>query len=389
MLAQEHREAPGSVWATEAGGVASGSKGSLHFGLDARMFTESRDGAGPASYDRETIDIQGADRTGSFSYVSYARYRGFLTLDTPLGRLRAAREAPHWGPGLFTNLMFNQDAIPFHQFSFQTGIGPFSVTSLYGDLLVGGEQVGGTEKRLYAHRYEWRMATWLTAGVSEQILLVDVDKPYLFVPIFPLFIAKSFMQENSNNGSIAWDLAWRWRDKAMLYGEFLLDDLESPSSLFTKNYRQDKWAFMSGMHFATDWREARLGLVAEYSRVEPWVYTHFDDFPAQAANLSVPLGNPLGPNSQAVLFKAYGRFPYGLYAGLKVAWTWKGADSGSGIFDPYLGQDHHQPKYFIQGVDPDFSVNPSLAYNWRFLNASLSVEAGSGFRSAARLAVIY
>jgi hypothetical protein len=48
----------------------------------------------------------------------------------------------------------------------------------------------------------------------------------------------------------------------------------------------------------------------EYCRVEPWVYTHFYGGSHRMDNFNVPLGAPLGPNSDLLVFSCETRlFP--------------------------------------------------------------------------------
>lgn len=389
--AEEYRNVGQDVFATEAGFITAGHKGPVSFYLDARAFSENADDRDWVSYDGESVDVQKADVTGSASYLSYSRYRGNLSLDLPYGRLVAARDAVQWGPALMGSLVFNQAAIPFNQYTFTTHLGPVTVHTLYGDLLAGPASRISPDKHLYAHRYELRLGRNLLLGVSEQLILVEINKPYLFVPIFPLFIAKGFMHEDSNNGNIALDAAWRVPGVAMFYAEFLLDDMESPSSLFLKDYSQNKWAALGGAHWARDLGADQMGVIAEACRIEPWVYTHFKDFPSQASNLDRPIGNPLGPNVLDVRLRAYYRRAGGLYAGLTAAATWKGTGPGSDVNDTtYTASMGLMPKRYLEGAgDPDLSVEPSLSYGWKWLRLEGAWALGRESRGYARLMASY
>lgn len=389
----EYRHLEGDVWATEAGILVGGHKGPVSFGLDARLFTEATGDASRGSYDREDVDVQDDDLTGSVSYSSFSRYRGNLNLDTPFGRFTAARDAVHWGPGIFNNLVFHQDAVPFHQVLFRTQLGPVSVQTLYGDLAIGESQGGSAvnrqDRNLYAHRYELRAGGNTVLGFSEQLVLHDLNKPALLVPIFPLFIAKTVIHEESNNGNLALDAAYRFPDVGMIYAEVFLDDLESPSSLFLKDYVQNKWAWMAGFHLVKDVRGFRCGLISEYSRIEPWVYAHFTPQTAQTANLGYPLGNQQGPNSQSLAGKVYARSQAGLYFGLKLAAYWKGRDLGSSLEDA-TPRDPTQGKTFLGGESsPDIHLEPSLACTLSWLHISGGARLGDSPGAWARALVGY
>lgn len=388
MAGEEFRQADEAVWATEAGALLAAAKGPVSARLDARMFVEAGGDPARPGYDRESTDDQDDSVTGSVDYRSYARFRGDLNLDLPIGRFTVARDAAHWGPGLYGNAVLSQDAVPYYQYVFSTRLGPLSVTSLYGDLQIDPDQNATTDgdRSLYAHRYELAMGPRVLVGLSEQIILHDLGKPYLFAPIFPLFIAKGMLPEAGSNGNMAVDAAWRAPGNALLYAEFMLDDLESPTSLIAKDYVQNKWAALAGTHVAHGFGSVRAGAIAEFSHVEPWVYSHFKTGTAQAANLGLPIGNPFGPDSRTLILKGYARGG-AWYAGLKVGLYWKGEGAPADLESP-TPTDPLEAKVRLAGDSgPRFALDPSLAWNRGPFSASLDARIGKGARAAAALRI--
>jgi hypothetical protein len=357
--------------------LAEGALGPASFLIDARIFTENAGGG--RAYDREGEDKQDEAATGTLSFDSYARFRGNLSLDAAFGRFTVARDAVHWGPGIFGNLVFQQDAVPFNHLKYAAALGPVRIVSLYGELIVGPgylDSLSLKERKLYAHRYELALGPRILIGMSEQIIVYGHDAPFLFTPVFPLFIAKGLMNENANNGNLAWDASWRI-GPARLYGEFLLDDMESASSLFTKDYAQNKWGLLAGAQTAKEWPGLATGLIFEYSRLEPRVYSHFEPNTSQAANLDFPLGNQLGPNSQNLTAKAYARGARGWYGSAQVSLIWKGNGPGSSLNEP-APDNPFAPKGFLAGVEgPDIVFTPSLAWEGRWASLFLTADLGS------------
>jgi len=386
VAGEEYRFSDESVWATEAGGLFYGRKGPATAHLDARVFSELGGDPSRPSYDGESIDNQEKSVTGAVDYRSYARFRGDMNLDLPLGRLTVARDAAQWGPGLYANGVFSEEAPPFYQYVYSARIGPLSITSLYGDLEIDSDQNSSANlagRSLFAHRYELALGNKWLLGISEELILYDMAKPYLFAPIFPLFIAKSLLPEANNNGNLAFDATWRSPWNGLIYGEFLLDDLESPTSLFLKDYVQNKWAALAGAHFIKDIGTARTGAIIEFSSVEPWVYSHFTPATAQAANLGQPLGNPYGPDSRTIVLKAYARSPTGWYASLTSGLFWKGRGPGADLEQP-TPPDPLQRKIRLEGESsPDFAIEPYVSYAWKCLATSVDGRLGHGSRLRA------
>ncbi len=166
------------------------------------------------------------------------------------------------------------------------------------------------DRNLYAHRYELNLGN-LVLGMSETQILYNENKPWLFVPVVPLFMEKGNFSEDNNNGALAFDANYRLFQFARIYSEFYIDDFESPVSLIKNDNIEAKWAWMAGIQVGKDFyirnKLIEAGAIAEYARVEPYVYSHFHPNTAQAANLGEPLGAPNGPNSQAIDFALYAR----------------------------------------------------------------------------------
>lgn len=372
-----------NVNAFEGGGRISGGTGIISFQLDARTFTEMHEDPIPVSYDREPVDRQDQKSSGSVAYSSFSRYRAAVAFDFPWARIAAGRDAVHWGPGLITNLSFNRNAVPFNQATWLSHIGPISVISLYGRLAIDGDSLGGYDHNLntrsiYAHRYEWQASKNLLLGVSEQLVVYNQEDPFAFIPVIPLFILKGTGVERANNGNISTDFAYRFPGLATVYSEFLIDDLQSPTSIFN-DYWGNKWAWMAGVHLVHGVPGGNAGLVLEYSRVEPWVYTHYRPGTAQTANAGIPLGNPLGANSQWIAIKPYFKGAGNWFASAQADFIWKGADLGSFLNDTIV--DESIPKSFLQGVDgPEIRVTPAVSYKWRsvFVEAAATLARRTG-----------
>jgi hypothetical protein len=378
IIGYEFRDLGETAHSGEFGAITSGYHGPISFFLDARMYAESHEKFDHPSYDREGLDRQDEQASGSVAYSSFARYRTNLSYDWTWGRATAGRDAAHWGPGLLSNLSFHQDAVPFNQFTFTTRLGPLNIQSLYGQLIIGADWESNTStdsRHLYAHRYEWQAARNLLLGVSEQLVLSNQAAPFAFVPLVPLFIAKYSEKERLNNGNMAFDVSYRFPEIANVYSEFLLDDIQSPGSFFG-DYWGNKWGWMAGIHWIRDFPAAKLGVVLEYARLEPWVYTHYLAGTAQTLHFDAPLGNQDGPNSQSIKARAYSHFSKGVHLSLDGKALWKGQNPGSSVLDLHADTDPSTKEFLGKDAEFSFTITPSLSY--RFANARCYLESGFG-----------
>ncbi len=367
-----------TVWPGVDGGIfLRGFVDSLEFVLDARIFSEWHSSSSPKSFDGEFIDIQNKEINDGLEYVSYARYRGHLSLNTRFARFDMGRDIMHWGPGFYNNLALNQFSLPFNSLSVDLQVGPLTVLSVYGDLRIykGYYNEGNKKSRnLYAHRYELNFGN-LLLGVSELQVVYDNNDIWLFFPIVPLFIEKGNYTESTNNGAISFDVNYRILNMVRLYTEFFLDDLQSPIELVKNEDVQSKWAWMFGAQAGYDLKIKshllEMGMLAEFARVEPFVYTHFHSNTAQLAHLEVPLGNQSGPNSLSIDWLAYSRLDKQCVLALHQKWLWKGKDAGSLLNDPNPPHHADVKKHFLRDAKMQYTLTSVIGFDGQYTNFSM------------------
>lgn len=310
------------------------------------------------------------------------QFNGHIGFKLDWIQIKAAHDKVHLGPGVYNNLILNKSSFPYDMVSMNLDLGPLHVYSMYGSLRVAPwgwkapmnipepareqliKSMNG-DRDLFGHRYELRLTNW-TFGINEATILHNNLKPWLFVPTVPLFMEKGNFSEDTNNGEISFDAEYRFLGIGRVYTEFLLDDMESPISLIKNDNAEAKWGWMAGFQLDKDFyvmgRKLWAGTIAEYSRVEPYVYTHFIANTAQAAHAMRPLGNPNGPNSQVIDWSIYAQFDKRFRAVLHNSWLWKGVDVGSQLNDvtPYDHLKHS--KSFLKGAKMQYTLAPYLNY---------------------------
>ena len=365
-----------TIWPSIDGGIyLRGYADSLEFVLDARIYDEGHSAVKPRSWDREFLEVQREENNSGVEYTSYARYRTHFAFNYDWIRVDLARDVLHWGPGYYNNLSLNQFALPYNMLSVDLQFGPLRVFSFYGDLRIVNNSMSMDNKEdrnIFGHRYELAIGNG-TFGISELTVLYDNLKPWLFVPTVPLFMEKGNYSENSNNGSLAFDFNYRLFNMARIYTEFFLDDMESPISLVKNDNIEAKWAWMVGAQVGHDFivkgHLLEVGSLAEYARVEPYVYSHFVKNTAQIAHLGYPLGNQGGPNSQTIDWNVYARLDKHIYASLRNTWFWKGKDYGSAVNDTTPAHNHMKiPKKFLDGAKMQYSLTPAISYEGQYVS---------------------
>ncbi|HON11464.1 MAG TPA: hypothetical protein PLE24_11405 [Chitinispirillaceae bacterium] len=123
------------------------------------------------------------------------------------------------------------------------------------------------------------------------------------IPFVPFKFAEHYAGDR-DNAALSLDVNLLWPANFRWYAEFFLDDMLAPWKIFSSDFG-NKWALtVGGQYFGTLFgRDMEISM--EYSRVEPWVYTHFFGASHRYSHFDKCLGSPLGPNSQAIVLAVY------------------------------------------------------------------------------------
>jgi len=210
---------------------------------------------------------------------------------------------------------------PTPYFGYQFELGPI-VYSQYAMKLFEKKNFG---KYMHVHRLDLSLPKNITLGLSETALYGSTTEDYpnpnedadstgrefewaYVIPFIP-YVFQEHLQGDQDNISLAFDLSVKTIPNWEFYGELLWDDMKSPTSMFDDSWWGNKWATSVGV--ARD--NLKLGSTLwnwylEYTRVEPWVYTHHKGGGYTYRSYSQSLGTDLGPNSQEVYSEVSGSY---------------------------------------------------------------------------------
>ena len=206
------------------------------------------------------------------------------------------------------------DAAPTPYFGYQFKLGPIEYTQYAAKLF----EKKGLGKYFHAHRLNLNLPKEITLGISETSLYgsttelagtnpnIDgdsTDREFEWayaIPFIP-YVFQEHLQGDQDNISLAFDLSVKTIPNWEFYAELLWDDMKSPTSMFDDSWWGNKWATTLGV--ARDSIEigpVNLDWMFEYTRIEPWVYTHHKGGGYTYASYAQSLGSDLGPNSQEI-----------------------------------------------------------------------------------------
>jgi len=213
----------------------------------------------------------------------------------PWFELEFGRDKAQWGPGYQGNLMLSRHNPLFDMLKIRAQFNRFYFTSIQGKL----NSSHGT-KYLAAHRLEVRAFSWLYLAGSESVIYGnrDVELEYLN-PIMPYHVAEHHLGDRDNN-TMAFEMTMFPFLGHKFYGELFLDDFTSSENPFT--YFGNKFAFLVGHFWVNPLGISNLGVRTEYTRIEPYVYTHHKPINVYQ-HYNQNIGHWLGPNSDQFYFE--------------------------------------------------------------------------------------
>jgi len=206
-------------------------------------------------------------------------------------------------------------------------------------------------KYLHAHRLGFKFFENFSLGLTETVVYGGTDEErrsvevlYL-VPFVPYVFAEGYAGDRDNKGMSA-DFSWKLFKLFEIYGELFIDDLFAITSFFDDQWWGNKWATSVGV--AID--SAKIGMFNwdynfEYTRIEPWVYTHHKGIGNEYSHFGNSLGSELGPNSRELYSRLGISYEKLLRLDLSVSAVAKDTAHGSRISDIHVYEDTENKKY--------------------------------------------
>jgi hypothetical protein len=318
---------------TVAGGILRGQvQGKIGFYLDARNRTV-----------RDKNDPARLTSSGLFLFLPseqtfHKQAIGYLVYEKPWLRLELGRDETSWGPGYRGALAISQNLPPSDMVRLGVRFSRFRFTSMHALLK---SAVGA--KYLAAHRLDVMLLPGLYLGASESVVYGkrDIELSYIN-PLMPYHIAEHHLGDLDNN-ALSFDLTSTVITGVKLYGEFFIDDMTSTKSL-TK-YFGNKFAFLLGGLWAEPFHVDNLDMRFEYTRIEPYVYSHHDSINVYTSDDKI-IGHWLGPNSDA----AYLQAGYQLGRDVRIELSLERLRKGVGAADTHSRPESGTVKHFLSGT---------------------------------------
>ena len=229
--------------------------------------------------------------------------------------LNFGRGDNRWGPGRFGALMLSDNPPPFDFLSARYDIADFlRFAYLMGSLHPYPEvyssidtTISGQERRiiagkyLAAHRLEIYPCRGVEIGLAESVIYGERGlEPAYLNPLNLYFSAEHNLGDMDN---VAWsgDAKLNLIPGITFYGELFIDDMKTRE--LGTSYYSNKFAWTTGAFIVDPLKFRNSDFTIEYSRIEPFVYTHFYSINVYK-NWNSSLGHFLPPNSECLFLRA-------------------------------------------------------------------------------------
>jgi len=232
------------------------------------------------------------------------------------------------------------------------------------------------DKFIASHLFTFRPLGNLSISVGESVVYSDKIQPVYFIPFLFFRLADHYVMNNDNNvggnAQIFADIRYKNKPiKSIFYFSLFIDEL-AVGSLFNSasnriEAKQTELAYTIGGKFIDPFLE-NSEVVLEYTKIEPYVYSHSDD--AQFySNYKYQLGHWIGNNGDLVFLSYIQNIQRGLKLKIWGEYLRRGksvVNSGDVIY-PYpdflYGNRENTVNWGIEGnYEIIYSLNAKLAF---------------------------
>ncbi len=263
---------------------------------------------------------------------------GYITfLAKPL-TLTLGRTHTAWGSTADEQLGLSALNEPMDQIKFTLEFRRFRFTYLHAKL--NGIT---TDRYLAGHRLDIDVGQGIRLGVYETVVYAGrgVELGYLN-PLVPYHIIEHQLGDLDNN-TFGIDITGSVTDGIRAYAEIFVDDFSQDYPLGT--YWGNKLAYLAGFQWARAFGVSTFELGLSYTRVDPFVYTHYDSSLVYT-HYDASIGSRLGPNAERYLVSARMRPLRDLVLDASFGFVRRGKGD---IFTPHQPEDG-EGKGFLSGV---------------------------------------
>ena len=251
------------------------------------------------------------------------------------------------------------------QVSFQL---PFDSTEVYTENV-------NADKYFAAHRLELSWPSVLDFGAQEMVIYSNRSPDLAYLN--PLAFIEPVQRSRGERDNVFWafDLQFHMIPNVQLHGSIVYDDIHL-TNLFSNRW-EDRYAWQAGILYSDPFTIPNVDLMVEYTRVEPYVYSHARSREGSYTSLDRLLGPQIGPNADSWFLRADWVPLRNLWLSASVVFERKGQNelSAEGYLQRNVGGSEWMPhrstdpvtKEFLDGIRQN-TRRIWLSASWEIVN---------------------
>jgi hypothetical protein len=282
--------------------------------------------------------------------------QAYLAFNLPYFKMLLGRERIAWGQKSTGGLILSENAFPLDMVKIQGGWGVFQGSSFFAFLSSLGTtdssgELSRVSRYLSGHRISLNLFSKIQLGLSETVVYGGENRQVEAYYLNPLlwYHGAQLNEKRDDNTFFAFDFNLRPKRDIVLYGEFLIDDLQ-----IEKKSQGDKepneLAYFGGLSLLDPFGLRGVEINVEYMRINNWTYNQVEER-NRYLNREKLLGNPLGPDTDRISVS----FSRWLRKGLKSKLSYQKTRSGEGGVNspwnqPWMSAQGEYKEKFPSGV---------------------------------------
>jgi hypothetical protein len=240
----------------------------------------------------------------------------YLRYGTDVVSLQVGRERLLWGTGYDQKMTLSENVRPYDFIRFDARYKSFKYSFLHA-WLVGtqglviftvpadtsarfGEEVVA-DKYYVAHRVEFSVPDLFDLGLQEMLIYSNRSPDLAYLNPFAIIESSQRSRGERDNAYWAFDIQLHFIPNVELNASIAFDDINVPIMF------SDKWnamhAWQMGLFYADPFGLPNTSLMVEYTRIEPYMYTHARSRDDNYTSLNRNLGPRIGPNADSWFFR--------------------------------------------------------------------------------------
>jgi hypothetical protein len=347
----------------------------------------------------------------------YTNYRGYIRYQTENGFLSVTtgKDNITFGTGYLNKMFLSESAPPFSFIKFDIDYKKINYSFFYGSIKGDSVDVELQSKNIAGHRLDIRFADGFKAGFYESVIISN--NPFSFSYLNPFsFITSANLNTGAkettlDNSLMGIDFEINPVKNLAIQGTFLLDDINFASLSDTSYLANDnKFGYQLGMIWTSPFSLNNFVFIAEYSRLDPFVYSHRSN-KSSYTNWGISMGHPMPPNSDEIalalkvnvtsrikcdLSYQFQRSGYGIIFGPngEILYNFGGnINYGKGDFfiikNKFLNGFRVNKTFFTVNINTQFIRQLYLNLLYRYMNYNLLYSGNSKTDNSLNLGMVY